>query len=64
MVRLTLNGSENNRVLLVNPDNIIYVKENQDHTCDVTLVEGKLFTVNESVTTINRLIKESYEERC
>ena len=63
MVRLTLSGSGNNRVLLVNPDNIIYVKENQDRTCDITLVEGKLFTVNESVTTINRLIKESYEER-
>lgn len=64
MVRLTLNGYEHNRVILVNPDKIIYVKENLDHTCDVTLVEGKLFTVNESVTTINRLIKESYEERC
>lgn len=64
MIKLTLNGYEHNRVILVNPDKIIYVKENLDRTCDVTLVEGKLFTVNESVTTINRLIKESYEERC
>lgn len=63
MIKLTLYDSGNNRVLLINPDNIIYVKENLDRTCDVTLVEGKLFTVNESVTTINRLIKESYEER-
>ena len=64
MIKLTLNDYGNTRELLVNPDNIVYVKENLDRTCDVTLVEGKLFTVNESVTIINRLIKESYEERC